>query len=124
MNTPIEISGEDHDGLRRLEESLWQAQHRFDRAHMENTLAPDFFEFGRSGRVYRTEDTLGVPFEPSEAKLPLPNFAVRMISADVALVTYVSEVKFSDVTETANRSSLWSRYPAGWKLRFHQGTPI
>jgi hypothetical protein len=56
--------------------------------------------------------------------LPLPKFAARLIAADVALVTYVSEVKFTDVTERANRSSLWSRYPTGWKLRFHQGTPI
>ena len=124
MNTRMEISDQDHDALRRLEESLWLAQYRFDRAYMDKTLAQDFFEFGRSGRVYRREDTLNVPFEPSEIRLPLPKFAVRLIAPDVALVTYISEVKFSDVTETANRSSLWSRYPAGWRLRFHQGTPI
>jgi hypothetical protein len=120
----LEISNEDFDELRRQEESLWLTQSRFDRAYMEQALAPDFFEFGRSGRVYRREDTLNVPFQQSEIKLPLPKFAARLIAADVALVTYISEVKFTDVTETANRSSLWSRYPSGWRLRFHQGTPI
>ena len=120
----LEISNEDSDTLQRLEETLWLTQSRFDRAYMEQVLAPDFFEFGRSGRVYRREDTLNVPFEPSEVRLPMPKFAVRLIAPDVALVTYVSEVKFTDVNETANRSSLWSRYPTGWRLRFHQGTPI
>jgi len=41
----LEISNEDFDTLRRLEETLWQTQSRFDGAHMEEALAPDFFEF-------------------------------------------------------------------------------
>jgi hypothetical protein len=41
---------------RQLEESLWRPQTRFDREYTDNILAPDFFEFGRSGRVYRVRD--------------------------------------------------------------------
>lgn len=119
----IDITTEDYGELNRLEESLWRAEARFDRAYMEQTLAPDFFEFGRSGRFYKREDTLDVSVKPIAAKLPLPNFHARLITADVALVTYVSVVTYGDVTEVANRSSLWSRYPTGWRLRFHQGTP-
>lgn len=118
-----EISTEDYEQLNRLEESLWRAEARFDRAYMERTLAPDFFEFGRSGRVYKREDTLGLPARPIDARLPLLKFDARLIAADVALVTYVSEVTYGDVTEVANRSSLWSRDPTGWRIRFHQGTP-
>ena len=39
-------------------------------------------------------------------------------------MTYVSEVLYGDKVERANRSSIWSRHGDGWKLRFHQGTPI
>jgi hypothetical protein len=120
----MSLTTDEHDQLRRLEESLWRAETRFDRDHMNEVLAPDFFEFGRSGRVYRREDTLDVPAQPIYATLPLGKFAVRSIAADVALVTYVSEVTYAEVKEVANRSSLWSRHPGGWRIRFHQGTPV
>jgi hypothetical protein len=72
----VEISKEDSERLRELEESLWQQQYRFDRPHMEATLAPDFFEFGRSGRVYRRDETLNIETQPIHAVLPLPQFAL------------------------------------------------
>jgi hypothetical protein len=118
------LSADEHDQLRRLEESLWRAETRFDRDHMNKVLAPDFFEFGRSGRVYQREDTLDVAAQPINATLPLARFAARSIAADVALVTYVSEVTYGEVKEVANRSSLWSRHAGGWSIRFHQGTPV
>ena len=115
----------DREALERLEVSLWQAETRFDRAYMERVLAEDFHEFGRSGRVYTREETLAVPDEGSiEIRLPLPDFRVQPISADVVLVTYVSEVTYEGVTEVGNRSSLWSRSEDGWRLRFHQGTAV
>jgi len=38
--------------LPALEQTLWRRETRFDRALMEATFAPGFFEFGRSGRRY------------------------------------------------------------------------
>jgi hypothetical protein len=117
------LSADEYDELHRLEESLWRAETRFDRDHMNEVLAPDFFEFGRSGRVYRREGALDVPAQSINATLPLAKLAVRLIAADVALVTYVSEVTYGEVTEVSNRSSLWSRHAGRWRIRFHQGTP-
>jgi hypothetical protein len=68
------LSADEHDELCRLEESLWRAETRFDRDHMNEVLAPDFFEFGQSGRVYRREDTLDVPAQSINATLPLAKF--------------------------------------------------
>jgi len=48
---------------------------------------------------------------------------VHAVTADVALLTYVSEARF-DTLERANRSSLWVREGGRWRLRFHQGTPL
>jgi hypothetical protein len=113
----------DHEAeLRRLEESLWRAPTRFDRSYMDEILAPEFFEFGRSGRVWSREDVLSSPRRPLNAQLPLPDFTVQMVSDDVALVTYQSRVD-SDEVELGNRSSLWRSTDRGWKLIFHQGTP-
>jgi hypothetical protein len=117
------INQGDENQLRKLEESLWIAETRFDKDYMNRVLAPDFFEFGRSGRRYRREDTLSIEAQKIRSKLPLQDFAIHPLDQDHVLVTYISEVKYGEV-ERANRSSIWSRTPEGWKIRFHQGTPI
>ena len=118
------LSEEDVRRLRELEEGLWRAESRFDDAWMRRVLADDFFEFGRSGRVYRREEILNVSAQEIRAVLPLPGLEVRAMSADVALVTYISELSSEAGPERANRSSIWSQTADGWRLRFHQGTPV
>ena len=111
------LSQRDRDTLQRLEEELWREETRFDIGRMEELLAPDFVEFGRSGRVYRREDTLAVPRGPIDAVLPLPGFRVRSLSPEIAQVTYDSAVTYGGVIQHARRSSIWSRSAAGWVLR-------
>jgi hypothetical protein len=118
------LSQEDLSQLQELEENLWRSETRFDPSFMEQVLAPDFFEFGRSGRTYRRDAILNMPCSPIHAALPLKDFAAHVIDAHVVLVTYRSEVTYGDVVEQGRRSSLWSKSAQGWKLRFHQGTPI
>ena len=120
----MDLSTQDLHDLQVFEESLWRADVRFDRERMNQILAPDFFEFGRSGRVYGREDALGTPAQPVDANLPLKEFHARLLDADVAQVTYVSAVTHEGVEEIANRSSIWTRNDGGWQLRFHQGTAI
>lgn len=117
------ISDRDVETLRKLEESLWVAETRFDRQYMERVLAPGFFEFGRSGRVYTREETLSAPGHEINARLPLRNFKVTYVSEGVALVTYISEVQY-ETLEVGNRSSLWVLTADGWQLKFHQGTRV
>jgi len=112
-----------HEKLQKLEESLWIDETRFDPNYMEKILAPDFFEFGRSGRVYEREDTLAVGRQSINAKLPLENFKITEVLEGVVLVTYISEVQY-ETLERANRSSLWVKSEDGWKLKFHQGTSV
>lgn len=120
------LTYKDYEELRQLEESLWVAKTRFNREYMESVLAPEFFEFGRSGQTYTRERILTFPPEDQriiDAKLPLKDFEVHLIKPDVVLVTYISE-RIVDRLEISNRSSLWVRTSAGWQLRFHQGTPV
>lgn len=120
----MDVSDQDKAELESLEEGLWRAEVRFDLQRMEDILAPDFFEFGRSGRVYQRQETLAIPAQPIAARLPLPDFRVRLLDANVAQVTYTSAVRHEGVELLAHRSSIWSRTERGWQLRFHQGTPI
>jgi hypothetical protein len=120
----MRITEDETDLLRRLEESLWRADVRFDLRKMEDLLAQDFFEFGRSGRIHKREDTLKTSPQEIKAELPLPSFEARLIEKGVAQTTYISVVTYGDVVERGLRSSIWSHSTAGWKLRFHQGTPL
>ena len=119
----MEISSQDIQILRELEESLWVAETRFDRDYMERVLSPGFFEFGRSGRTYTRAETLSAPSQEIQAALPLKAFKATPISETVVLVTYISEV-MNEKLEVGNRSSLWLKTPSGWQLQFHQGTPV
>lgn len=112
----------DTDRLRELEESLWHPETRFDREYVDGILAPGFVEFAHSGRVWTRDEIMNSPYEDFEAILPLPDFAVRYVTADVALVTYRSQLLGSNVL-VANRSSMWRRSDGRWRLEFHQGTP-
>jgi hypothetical protein len=109
------------DQLESLEYSLWRAETRFDPAYMDAVLAPDFFEFGRSGRVYDRDAAISAG--NGEIEAGLHELVVHPLGDDVALVTYVSEVARGDDIELSNRASLWIRTGERWRLRFHQGTP-
>lgn len=120
-----DLSAQDIATLTALEEALWRAPTRFDRAFMERTLAADFCEIGRSGRTYTREQTLAIAPQASiQAVLPLPNLRIRLLARDVAQLTYDSRGVHDGATEHAHRSSLWTRGTDGWQLRFHQGTPF
>lgn len=110
--------------LKQLELELWVAETRFNRQYMEGLFAPDLFEFGRSGRVYSRDQLLAATGAEINARLPLENMEIRLISERVAQVTYNSYVEYDGVTEKARRSSIWSLTNKGWELRFHQGTPF
>ena len=119
----MNLSNRDFTVLESLEEELWLEATRFDKKRMEEIMAPDFFEIGRSGRIWQSEECLAAPRQPILAVLPLPEFNARLIQPDIAQITYCSAVTYDGVVDHARRSSIWTRSPTGWILRFHQGTP-
>ena len=114
------------DELLRLEMMLLDPDVRRDIKRVAALLAEDFVEFGSSGRVWTRDAILQLLASESYAQLILEDFACRMLSADVALVTYRSERSRLDgggLPAEALRSSLWVRRQGKWKMSFHQGTP-
>lgn len=109
--------------LRTLEESLWIDSTRFNQEYMDRVLHEDFFEFGRSGKVYSRQRILNIPAGKIDAKIPFDNFRVTELDKNCIMVTYISEEHYAGYSK-ANRCSIWLKTESGWKLRFHQGTPI
>ena len=119
----MELKQEDFNKIRELEESMWRAETRYDLKYMREVLSPEFFEFGRSGRKYNIEETLSSPKQEINILLPLKDFKVHIISEEVFLITYLSEISGKELLKS-NRSSLWKKTESGWRLMFHQGTPV
>ena len=117
------LNPKDQLELVQLEEAMWQEATRFDLAFQEARFADDFVEFGRSGRIYNREQIIQTDYHRIEAKLPLPDLQIAELDENCVLITYNSEASYDNVMEYARRSSIWSRTPTGWKMRFHQGTP-
>ena len=84
--------------------------------------AADFFEFGRSGQIHSREDCLSHTSGTIDATIPLQNLNIRLLTPDVAQITYDSEVTYGKTIENGRRSSRWTRNGEYWQLRFHQGT--
>jgi hypothetical protein len=116
-------SPSDAAALTALEEAMWRGETRYDLAFQERHFAADFIEFGRSGRTYNREQIIRSGSDEIDAVLPLPNLRIRMLSADVAQLLYDSQVRYDGVWQHSHRSSIWSRVPGSWVMRFHQGTP-
>lgn len=117
----VALDNYDKQKLQEIEASLWKQETRFNETYMRSILAEDFFEFGRSGKVYSIYVSLSAPNQEIRAKFPLKDFVVHEIDERVVLITYIIEVKYDEI-EIGNRSSLWIKNDIGWKLKFHQGT--
>lgn len=118
------LSPQDIGLLTRLEQSLWVEATRFNESFMQDILAAEFFEFGQSGKAHTRDAVLGAGRRVIGAVLPLRELQIRPLDGNTAQITYIVETEQAGVRSAARRSSIWSRTHQGWKLLFHQGTPI
>jgi hypothetical protein len=112
--------------VRNLEEALLDPAVRHDRSKVDALLAPDFQEFGSSGRVWTRNAILDLLASESYFRPAIEDFHCAMIAEGVALVTYrtMRPMAGSRVSTASLRSSLWTQQNGVWLLRFHQGTRL
>ena len=109
--------------LAHLEEGMW-LDTRFDEEWMDLMLHPRFAEVGMSGRLHTREEALGPWSVELEAQLPHEDYHLELIDEDVAMARYISHDTVDGVERHAHRTSIWVNTNEGWRLRFHQGTPL
>jgi hypothetical protein len=110
--------------LERLERLLLEPEVRRDRARVTALLSENFFEFGKSGRVWTRDRILELLGSEDYTQPEAEGFVCHGVVPDVVLVTYRT-VRLDEGTgerEVTLRSSLWVKEAEGWKVRFHQGT--
>jgi len=96
---------------------------RADPARLERLLAPDFHEFGASGREYGFEGTaarVAAPRIPGEEPIGVTNMRGRLLADGLVMLKYTST---GSGGRRAHRTSLWRRTADGrWQVFHHQGT--
>lgn len=110
--------------LTHLEEGMWLPGFRFDRDWMDKMLHPDFVEVGMSGRTHTRKETVRSPAAQIDVQLPHEDYRMVQIDENVAMSRYVSNDVYEGVARRAHRTSIWLNTKEGWRMRFHQGTPI
>lgn len=108
--------------IRDLEMELFDPKVRKS-GRVAELLGLDFVEFGSSGHIWGRTDTLQRLQEESPVQIQASNLSIRLLSLDYAHVRYRT-TRLEPPPSVTLRSSLWQRTRKGWKLSFHQGTPV
>lgn len=110
--------------LKTLEPLIYRANDGVARSRFEQLLVGDFWEVGASGKIYDRDFVLATLEErrinPREEAWSTFDFNLRKIEENHFLVTY----SLQQPTRLTRRATLWRRTPAGWKMIYHQGTPV
>lgn len=114
------------DIFRDLEHRLLDPAVRTDPHRLGPLLHPEFLEIAVDGRTW-TRDEVLAEFQaaPPAYAVTARDFSAEELADGLVLVTYRSAHVdgAGRLGRHAARTSLWQRTPAGWQLRFHQGTP-
>lgn len=104
------------------ERALLRADVRHDETALRTLLAPDFREFGQSGRAYDRDQMIGALLASPAEDVPvhLSEQTTLPLGPDTVLLTYL----LSHDGRFSRRSSLWRCAEGGPRLVFHQGTSV
>ena len=110
------------------EHALIQAQAHADTATVERLLSDDFHEIGSSGRYFGKAAVIDSLTRSLVLDFQLQPMEWIEVDADCVILVYLAEVtrrrNNHTLTIKACRSSTWRREAEGWRMLFHQGTPV
>lgn len=119
------MTTEQTEMFRELETSLHKKEVRNSRVKVDELIARDFVEFGKSGGVSNKNDTLaGLEGEQADLEIDVTDFKAKELASTVVLVTYKTTMLDNDGTTkvSTNRTSIWVQNEGRWQMTFHQGT--
>ncbi|OJY69458.1 MULTISPECIES: hypothetical protein [unclassified Rhizobium] len=95
------------------------------RADLERIIDDAFWEIGASGSIYRRDFVIETLLErysrgPEPHDWPCRDFSLTPLAMDLFLLSYILE----EPRRVTRRSTIWRSTNEGWKVVFHQGTPM
>jgi len=105
-----------------LERRLLDPVTRASSRNVERLLHADFREVGATGRSWDRNSVLAALTTAPGETTAVTDMSARVVAAGVVLVTY--QARGSGERGGSLRSSLWCKGEDGWRVLFHQGTPV
>lgn len=109
-----------------LETSLLKPEVRSSFDQLNILLADDFKEFGSSGLVYTKQHVLErLSSNTDKVVYVVSDFEVKILSEEAVMANFKTDRVINDTEKVSSlRTSLWRKEASGWRMFFHQGTPI
>lgn len=105
--------------LYELETSLFNGKYLNSKEYLENIFHDEFMEYGKSGLIYRKEDTIESLFGIGDRNIKVIDFTSEKIDENTYIVHYVS---IHNENVKVLRTSIWKDNGERLQLFFHQGT--
>ncbi|WP_051062425.1 GNAT family N-acetyltransferase [Ilumatobacter nonamiensis] len=104
-----------------LESRMWLNDYRGDARWFDHHLHADFVEHGCSGALWTRDRIVNTRVdEEIMIRLPLADQCLQQLASDTWMLTYIAH----QPDRSCRRVSIWQELSEGWRLRFHQGTPL
>lgn len=113
---------EQHSAVETLERRLLNPRIRSSGTDLDELIADDFVEFGRSGRVWTKSAIIESLSQAPSVEVEIASVQCRHICDSAILITYRSKRVGEDQSADTLRSSIWQRRGDVWQIIFHQGT--
>jgi hypothetical protein len=113
--------------IRTLEQELHDPRVRRNRSRLLELIHPDFQEVGQSGRSYDRDAIIRELIdEANDTVVHSDSYVISELVDGIALLRYVSSVDAQNGPHArrCQRVSIWQRCDCGWRIIYHQGTPI
>jgi hypothetical protein len=114
------------EDLYQIEEGFWLAGKDHFLAHLDSQCLLAFPQDGEMHGVFSAEDIAASASTPGRWRdLKVTNRQLIQPTGEVAILSYRADVKRADgVPYAALIGSAYVRRPEGWKLAFHQHSPV
>ena len=112
-----------YKALIELEQKLFSRQ--LPPLELANLVDNAFYEMGENGEKITKKEVVDWLSKINHSVISATNFDVMQVSEHVFLVTYHCQIhKKSAPLKKDWRSSIWKFEHNGWKLVYHQATPV
>ncbi len=112
--------------LKQLEVELLSEAARTNPRRLNELIAGEYLEIGKSGRIYSKPEAIEALKKEEYKEIKITGFKMTPIADSVILAVYTAYQNRADKNTVARsvRSSIWKLFGTGWKIIFHQGTII
>ena len=110
----------DFDAIKQLELELNNPKVRKNKARLNELLADNFEEVGKSGNKFTKDEIIRNLLEEENTDFSAHDFSFELLSEDCVLVKYTTTLN----GQSAHRCSIWKKQQSNWQIHYHQGTPF